>query len=212
MDENMYKPNSHKYKEEQKELAREQAKAEEKRVNKIINGTAKAKQNKIRKFSDVFFAEDIHSIGDYILNDVLIPATKRALYDILEGGLSMSLFGGRGRDSRRSTVDRVSYRDYNGVSRNSDNRRYDTRERGGLYYDDIVLDSRGECEAVLSAMGDIMDNYAGVVRVADLYDLVGMTPPHTANKYGWTNIRAAKIVREPDGKYRIEMPKAMQID
>lgn len=212
MDENMYKPNSHKYKEEQKELAREQAKAEEKRVSKIISGTAKAKQNKIRKFSDVFFAEDIHSIGDYLLNDILIPATKRALYDVLEGGLSMSLFGGRGSSNRKSSVDRVSYRDYNGVSRDGGSRRYDTRERTGLYYDDIVLDSRGEAEAVLSAMGDIMEQYAGVVRVADLYDLVGMTPPHTANKYGWTNIRAAKIAREPDGKYRIVMPQALQID
>lgn len=212
MDENMYKPNSHKYKEEQKELAREQAKAEEKRVSKIITGTAKAKQNKIRKFSDVFFAEDIHSIGDYLLNDVLIPATKRALYDVLEGGLSMSLFGGRGSGNRKSNVDRVSFRDYNSVSRDGGSRRYDARERTGLYYDDIVLDSRGECEAVLSAMGDIMDQYAGVVRVTDLYDLVGMTAPHTANKYGWTSLRAAKIVRETDGKYRIVMPQALQID
>ena len=212
MDENMYKPNSHKYKEEQKELAREQAKVEEKRVGKIISGNVKTKQNKIRKFSDVFFAEDVHSIKDYLLNDVLIPATKRALYDVLEGGLSMSLFGGRGSSNRKSTVDRVSYRDYNSVSRGGDSRRYESRERGGLYYDDIILDSRGECEAVLGAMSDIMDNYAGIVRVADLYDLVGMTPPHTANKYGWTNIRAAKIVRERDGKYRIEMPQAMQID
>lgn len=209
MDETTYKPNSHKYKEEQKELAREQA-ANGKRVEKIVSGNVKTKKNKIRKFSDIFFAEDAQSIKEYITNDVLIPTAKKALYDVLEGGLSMSLFGGRnGNGSRRSTADRVSYRDYNSIS---GDRRYDNRDRdrSGLYYDDVVLDTRGEAEAVLKAMDDIMDQYS-VVRVADLYDLVGMTGPHTANNYGWTNIRAAKIVRERDGGYRIEMPKALSI-
>ena len=213
MDETMYKPNSHKYKEEQKELAREQA-ATEKRVDKVVSGKVKTKQNKIRKFSDIFFAEDIRSIKEYIVNDVLIPATKRALYDVLEGGLSMSLFGGRGgNSSRRSTADKVSYRDYNSISSGYNDRRYSSdreRDRAGLYYDDIVLDNRGEAEKVLSMMSDIMDQYS-VVRVADLYDAVGITAPHTANNYGWTNIRAARLVREYDGGYRIEMPKALPI-
>lgn len=213
MDESTYKPNSHKYKEEQKELAREQA-ANEKRVEKIVSGKVKIKQNKIRKFSDIFFAEDIRSIREYICNDVLIPATKRALYDVLEGGLSMSLFGGRGgNSSRRSSADRVSYRDYNGISRGSDDRRYSSdgdRDKTGLYYDDIIFDNRGEAEKVLSMLGDIMDQYS-IVRVADLYDAVGITAPHTANNYGWTNIRGAKLVREYNGGYRLEMPKALPI-
>lgn len=210
MDETTYKPNSHKYKEEQKELAREQA-ATEKRVEKIVSGKVKLKQNKIRKFSDIFFAEDIRSIREYILNDVLIPATKRALYDVLEGGLSMSLFGGRGgNSSRRSTADRVSYKDYNGISsRGSDDRRYSSEgDRTSLYCDDIVFPNRGEAERVLSMLDDIMEQYS-IVRVADLYDSVGITAPHTANKYGWTNIRGAKLVREYNGEYRLEMPKAL---
>ena len=211
MDETTYKPNSHKYKEEQKELARERA-ANDKRVDKVVTGKVTTKQNKIRKFSDIFFAEDIRSIKEYIVNDVLIPATKRAFYDVIEGGLSMSLFGGRGgNSSRRSTADRVSYRDYNSISRNGDDRRYSSdRDRAGLYYDDIILDSRGDAEKVLSMMDDIMEQYS-VVRVADLYDAVGITAPHTANNYGWTSIRGARMVREYDGKYRIEMPKALLI-
>lgn len=214
MDETTYKPNSHKYKEEQKELAREQAE-NEKRVEKVVSGNVKLKQNKIRKFSDVFFAEDIRSIKDYIFNDVLIPATKRALYDVLEGGLSMSLFGGRGGNSssRRSTADRVSYRDYNSISRNNDDRRYSSdgdRDKTSLYCDDIVFPNRGEAERVLSMLDDIMEQYS-IVRVADLYDSVGITAPHTANKYGWTNIRGAKLVREYNGEYRLEMPKALPI-
>ena len=120
----------------------------------------------------------------------------------------MSLYGGRG-GGKRPTADKVSYRDYNDISR-SDSRSYDrTRTNSGYSYDDIVLESRGEAEAVLSRMDEIMDEY-NIVRVADLYDLVGVTGNYTDNNYGWTNIRNAKIVRVRDG-YKIDMPRALPI-
>ena len=55
-----------------------------------------------------------------------------------------------------------------------------------------------------------MDTY-GLVRVADLYDLVGITGNYTDNKYGWTNITRAEIVRTRDG-FMIKMPRAVPID
>ena len=61
-----------------------------------------------------------------------------------------------------------------------------------------------------SRMDELMDTY-GLVRVADLYDLVGITGNYTDNKYGWTNIRNAEIVRVRDG-YMIKMPRAVPID
>ena len=77
-------------------------------------------------------------------------------------------------------------------------------------YDNIILSSRGEAEDVLMKMDELMDTY-GLVRVADLYDLVGITGNYTDNKYGWTNIRNAEIVRVRDG-YMIKMPRAVAID
>ena len=58
-------------------------------------------------------------------------------------------------------------------------------------------------------MDEIMEEY-GIVRVADLFDLVGITGDYTDNKYGWTNIRSAEVVRVRDG-YKIKMPRAMPI-
>ena len=81
---------------------------------------------------------------------------------------------------------------------------------GSYSYDDIILSTRGEAEDVLTRMDELMDKY-GLVRVADLYDLVGITGNYTDNKYGWTNIRNAKITRLRDG-YMIEMPRAVPID
>lgn len=194
--------NSHKSRNEKKENQ------EEKRAEKVVHGKVKTRENNMRKLTDVFISEDVANVKNYILFDVVIPSVKKAIYDLIVGALDISLYGGRG-GGKRPTADKVSYTDYNDVSRR-DNRSYDrTRTNSGYSYDDIVLETRGEAEAVLSRMDEIMDEY-NIVRVADLYDLVGVTGNFTDNNYGWTNIRNAKIVRVHDG-YKIDMPRALPI-
>lgn len=196
--------NSHKARDEKKASVQE-----EKRVEKVVRGKVKTQKNNKRKLADLFISEDAGNVKNYIFLDVIIPAVKKAIYDLVVGALDMSLYGGRGGGGRRSTADKVSYRDYNSVSRR-DTRSYESaRTTSGYSYDDIVLETRGEAEAVLTRMDEIMEEYE-IVRVADLYDLVGITGEHTDNKYGWTNIRNAKIVRVRDG-WKIEMPRALPI-
>lgn len=193
--------NSHKSRNEKTEIQNG------KRAEKVVHGKVKTKKNEMRKLTDIFISEDAGNIKNYIFMDVIIPAVKKAIYDLVVGTLDMSLYGGH-RDSKRPTADKVSYRDYSSMSR--DGRSYNsTRTTSGYSYDDIVLETRGEAEAVLSRMDEIMEEYE-IVRVADLYDLVGITGEHTDNKYGWTNIRNAKIVRVRDG-YKIDMPRALPI-
>lgn len=185
--------------------AKQKQAMEGKRAEKIVRGKVKTKKNDMRKLTDMFISEDAANVKSYILMDVLVPAIKKAIYDIVVNSLDMSLFGGRG-GARRSTADKVSYRDYNGVSRRDDRT---SRTTSGYSYDDIILETRGEAEAVLARMDEIMEEYE-IVRVADLYDLVGVTGQHTDNKYGWTNIRNAEVERVRDG-YRIKMPRALPI-
>lgn len=188
---------------------KEAQKQPEKRAEKVIKGKAKVKKNEMRKLTDVFISEDVGNVKNYILMDVIVPAVKKAIYDLVVGTLDMSLYGGRGGGTKRSTADKVSYRDYNGVSRR-DERTYNTnRTASGYSYDDIVVDTRGEAETVLMRMDEIMEEYESV-RVADLYDLVGITGQYTDNNYGWTNIRNAEVVRVRDG-YKIKMPRAIPL-
>lgn len=188
---------------------KEAQKQPEKRAEKVIKGEAKVKKNEMRKLTDVFISEDVGNVKNYILMDVIVPAVKKAIYDLVVGTLDMSLYGGRGGGAKRSTADKVSYRDYNGVSRR-DERTYNTnRTASGYSYDDIVVDTRGEAETVLMRMDEIMEEYESV-RVADLYDLVGITGQYTDNNYGWTNIRNAEVVRVRDG-YKIKMPRAIPL-
>lgn len=197
--------NSHKAKADAKQL---QA-LEGKRAEKVVRGTVKTKKNNTRKLADIFISEDAGNIKDYVLMDVLAPGIKKVFYEIVTTSLDMFLFGGRG-GGKRSTADRISYTDYNNRSRRDDRSYSRTRTTSGYSYDDIILETRGEAEAVLSRMDEIMEEYE-VVRVADLYDLVGITGEHTDNKYGWTNIRNAEIERVRGGGYTIKMPRALPI-
>lgn len=196
-------------KEKQEESTKTSDSTREKRVEKIVHGKVTKKENKVRKLTDIFIAEDVTNVKDYIIMDVIVPSVKKALYDLTVGAIDMILYGGRGDGEKRSTADKISYRDYNSMSRRGDRYRDRTRTNSGYSYDDIVLDTRGEAETVLSRMDEIMEEY-GIVRVADLYDLVGESGDYTDNNYGWTNIRNAKIVRTHDG-YKIDMPRALPI-
>lgn len=210
MEVNDYPPNSFKYKEEQKKQAQQK---EEKRVEKVVTGVVKTKKkSKAEKFMGNFISEDAKSVKSYVFGEVLIPAIKKAISDIVTDGIDIILYGESRRGSRgRSTADRVSYRNYydGGYSRPRMNERQ-ALMAGQYSYDDIVLQSRGEAEDVLARMDELMDTY-GLVRVADLYDLVGITGNYTDNKYGWTNITRAEIVRTRDG-FMIKMPRAVPID
>ena len=197
-----YKSNSHR----SKEL---QAKEREKKVEKVVTGKViTRKKSGLRKFADEFISDDAKNVKSYVFGEVLIPAIKKAISDIVTDGIDMILYGEARRGGKRSTADRVSYRNYYDGNRSSsrDDRSYSSRRS----YDDIILDSRGEAEEVLARMDELMDTY-GLVRVADLYDLVGITGDYTDNKYGWTNIRNAEVVRVREG-YAIKMPRAIPID
>ena len=201
---NDVKPNSHRYKAEQKAKTDDR----EKKVEKVVTGKVITKKKSgLRKFADEFISDDAKNVKSYVLGEVLIPAIKKAISDIVTDGIDMILYGESRRGGRRSTADKVSYRSYSDYSRPRETRSVTTSRYS---YDDIILATRGEAEDVLARMDELMDTY-GLVRVADLYDLVGITGDYTDNKYGWTSIRTAEIVRVREG-YAIKMPRAIPID
>ena len=196
-----YKSNSHASKEKEKNR-------EEKKVEKIISGNAKAKKkSEFSKFADVFVSEDAGNVKSYILMDVLVTEVKKAISDIVTNGIDMLLYGETGVHKRNGASSKVSYRSYYDRSNRSSS---SSRTRSGYSYDDIILDNRGEAEEVLSRMDEIVATY-GTVSVADLYDLVGITGAYTDNKYGWTDIRSASVVRVRDG-YMIKLPRALPLN
>lgn len=200
-----YKPNSHKFREEQ------ESNVEKKKVEKVIKGTAKTKSNELRKFADVFISEDVKNVKSYVLMEVLVPTIKKAIVDIVTDGINMIFFGGTGA---RKTRTNASYVSYNSYSDRKDTRTYESdRPKTAFSYDDIVIDNRGDAEEVLDQMQALIETY-GMASIGDLYDLVGKNDDnYMKHRYGWTkmNFHNAKVERVRDG-YLLKLPKALPID
>jgi hypothetical protein len=199
-----YRPNSKASKQTEKQEVKKP------KVEKIVKGTVKAKKK--NGFLSSFLTGDILEIKNYVVDDVLIPAVKNTIQDIVTNGISMLLNNGEvAKGGRRSSgASRISYRDYydrDDRNRNRDGNRYN---RSSTYaYDDIILESRSEAEDVIARLDELIDVY-GTASIADLYDLVGISGQYTDNDYGWTDLRAASHIRVRDG-YLLKLPRAVPI-
>ena len=196
-----YKPNSYKYKEQQKALT------SDKKIEKVVKGTVKTrKRNGVTKLKDVFVNEDAKNVKSYIFSDALVPAIKKLIYDIVNDGASMLLFGNTSSGRKKTIGSNVSYRQF--YDTKVEDRRPVSSSR--FDYDDLIFESRGEAEATLSKMDEVIDVY-GTVSVADLYDMCDLTAPYTSNRYGWSNIQTAEVARLRDGGYVLKLPRALPI-
>lgn len=196
-----YQSNSHLSKEQQKQQAET---IPEKRIQKVVSGSVKTKENKGRKLTDIFVPGDVSTVKSHIFMDVFVPAVKELVYRIIVDSADMALFDGKGGKSK-SSDGKVSYRSY--YSNKSDRRDSRPSTRSRIDYDDIIYPNRRDAEAVLSEMLDAIDKYQ-LVTVLDMYDAAGLggEAPYTADKFGWTNLRNAEVRRARDG-YIIDLPK-----
>lgn len=199
-----FKPNSHKY----KESLKKEDSSERKLVKKAIKGTVKTKEkSEAHKFLDIFIADDIRNVKDYLIQDVVIPTIRNAIVETITEGVTR-LFGvNKPKDSSFINATRVSYRDYSSPEKH---RVSSVKPRSDYYENNIILDNIRDAEEVLFRMEEMISMY-GFVSVADLHDLIGKTSPYTANRYGWTSVRSVKPVRVREG-YLLRFPKPYPID
>lgn len=194
-----FKPNSHKYKEEQRAALAQQ---ERKKPESVVTGKVRVKKKSgLSKMISNFITEDSSTIKSRVVSDVVIPTVKNVFFDIFE----IILGGGRSRPKTGSPT-RVSYRQYYDEPRSRDV--IATSPRAVYDYDDVIIPNRGEADAALTQLCDILETY-GMVSVADYYESVGINDyEYTANKYGWTNLSTTDIVRARDGGYMLRLPAA----
>lgn len=173
----------------------------QKKTGKVITGTVDVPTKK--KVRDSIIAKDGKTVKEYAIFDVLIPSGKRLFYDFFNKILSMILFGdGRGSGSAPGTFgydysrqyQKVSFGGYSSLdgSRPAVSPSSRPASYSGFEYDSFVFGSRGDVEAVLNQMTDILERYQ-MVTVADLYDCLGKDAPYTAENYGWRSMAGAKV-------------------
>ena len=200
MDLETLKPNSNKYKREK----------ESKNLAKVVTGDVKVKKkSKGRRILDLFIEEDGVNVREYLIFELLIPAIKDTLVDIIQRSSEM-LFYGRVRGSNKRNgnggTTYVSYSSYSNKPKPTG-----TRARSVYSFDDIVVESRGEAERVLEILCDMIDQY-GEATVADFYELVGVTGNgYTDRSYGWKDLKQAYISRVREG-FLFNLPRCIELD
>lgn len=179
-----------------------------KKVTKKISGTI---QRRKKPFLARIFSENMPSVGDYIMWDVIIPAAKNTITEIISNGIEMLLYGETDRSPYLKRDRGRTHVSYNSI--------YDSRKRTRTVperartrhsFDDIVLDSRADGEEVLAGMLELLDIYE-VVSVADFYAMVGLDAEWTDNRYGWDNLASAEVRRIRQG-YILDLPKPLPLD
>ena len=207
MDTEQYPSNSH--------ISRNKPPEEPKKVEKVIKGSVVTRKKTLsRRFVDIFFGDDVDSVSSYIMYEVLVPAVKDTLFDMIRGGTEMILFGeskGAARPRRSGGGGNRSYVHYDRVSyRDEWRREASPRNRSRHNFDEIVLESRTEAEDVRNNLVDLIEEYS-IATVADLYDMVGIDRNYTDEKWGWDNLASSRVERVKGG-WLVNLPRPILLD
>ena len=217
MDANGFEPNSQKYRMEKAEKeAMGQNAPTTKRVEKVVTGkTSTRKRSLLKRFADIFLSEDVGDVKTYLVYDVLIPAIKENVADMINGAVGMLFFGEATRRVKKPVGGTTGSKfNYNAISTPATRERMPnySRSRIAHNFDDVIFETRAEAELVLDGMVEILNSEYRQVTVADFYDLAGMTTSFTDNKYGWTDLRGARVVGSASRGYSIDLPRCMALE
>lgn len=184
---------------------------DKKEIRRVVTGKVRRKPKSAgRKLEEAFIQEKPESVGSYLLWDVLIPAIKDTVSEMIKRGIDAILYG----NNKPSNVVRKNGRSYTRYDKASyeepRGRRGSLNRRAVNRFDDLIFDSRVEAEEILSEMVSLLDEY-DIVTVADFYEIVGEESNYMDNDYGWYDLRRATVEHTRDG-FVLNLPKARRID
>ena len=189
----------------------EQKERERERLDPILDEKqiVSTKKPLSKKFADTFLSEDIGSVKEWLVFDVVIPGLKNAFLDTVH-----MLVEGEARPKSSSKSSRYYYDDddeytdyrsrYSG-SKSRKKSKYERQDRDKVYYSDddvdfrnIVVRRRKAAEKIVRMMrGRIRD--FGSVSVAELLDSINAVGKWSDNDWGWTDERDIGIREVRDG-------------
>lgn len=187
-------------------------------IEPIVHGKViQKKPNVFKRAARGMVADDVTNVGDFVLSDVLVPAIRNLVYDIVSQGAHRVLFG-TARGPRRG-VGTGAYSGaggnlktaYHRVS-NEPVRNEPTMSRSDMArhnFDEIFLDDNAEAMDVLENLVARVERY-GSASVSDFYDYLGVTGGFTDQAYGWKNLSGAQVRQTRKG-YTFDLPRPIAL-
>ena len=184
---------------------------EEKKIAPVVSeGAVIQKKSGFGRIVSSIIASSAEDMLEWFKEDMLIPWIKKGLWDLFTNGTDMLIYGKNGSKHSSSNISKVSYNTiFSSKSYKDDDR---PSGRSSIFdYDTIVFKTRGDAEAVLASLDELIDQF-GIATVGDFYELAEVeAPSYTANDYGWKSLKNAQVLRCRNG-YIIKMPKASPIN
>lgn len=194
---------------------------EREKVEKVTAGEVQQRKQPLgKRLASTFVGGDAKSVMQYVVLEVLVPAAKDTIADAVSQGIERMIFGEARSTSRRTGARPSSgpggYTSYNRMAQNTNGPRRDEprtmsrRARANHEFDEIILATRAEADLVIERLFDLIERYE-VATVADLYNLVGISEQFTDGKWGWDDMRGARVERVRNG-YLLSLPKTKEVD
>lgn len=183
------------------------ANSNRKPVERVTSKPAIVKDRTIQqKARDAFLGDDVKSVGDFLVWDVVVPAVKNTISDMVTTGVNRLLFGENRTPLSTARTDHTSYsRVYRDRGDSSSRNRGFVKPVGQYDFSRIVIQSRTEAEEVLNNLDRTIEEY-DFAAVSDFYDYVGVSKEYTDDRWGWRDLRGASIMRVAEG-YVINLPR-----
>lgn len=180
-------------------------------VTSVVHGKViQKKPNIFKRVARGMVADDVTNVGDFVLADVVMPAVRNLMYDIVSQGTHRVLFGtARGRRTMApgyagpTTSLKTAY---NRVSSDPEPARTMSRaDQASHNFDELILGTHQEAMEVLENLAARIDRY-GSATVSDLYGYMGVTGSFADQKYGWTNLGNADV-RQIRRGFILDLPR-----
>lgn len=199
-------------------IVQDQASVEETRRRPVSRVHAiQRKKTWTQSIAEALVGDGTNSVGGYILHEVLLPAAKTTIQEMVTGGIEMILYGESGGRSKRGGRDRerstINYSRFSSRDRDDDRRerRRPVVSRDKFDLNEIFFRDHSDAEDVLEELCDRLDEYKEV-SVADYFELAnidGVT--HAHYKWGWDALKKAFITHTRHG-WQIVLPDPEPLD
>jgi hypothetical protein len=198
---------------------------EKQKIESVVSegGVTRRKTPLGKRLAETFIGGDAKTVGGYVFFEVLVPAARDMIADAFTQGVERMIYG-EVRSTGRRTGARPSgtngYVSYNRIAQANNRprggldefrrREPDRRARATHDFDDIIIATRVEAQEVIQRLYDILEQYEQA-SVSDLYELLGITPSYTDEKWGWNDLAGTDMVKVRDG-YLLDLPKPIALE
>lgn len=185
---------------------------EKKKVVKAGQLKEKTFKQKVR---DAFISDEVHDVKSYVVFDVIIPAIKETVRNLIVNTVDMSLFGkvraSKNVEQRGGSTYIAYERMYQGGGQASKPKQQMGAPLRVTELDRVVFNDKADAIEVLSYLFDNIEQYH-VASVADFLGAADLPISPIHHKWGWYDLSGSSVDENPDGSgYYIRLPRPVSI-